>query len=455
MPSIAARPWTRSRNGIRSWRSGRARRSPSSSGCGAGASADDGAGRRVGRRGGAGPAASTDRVAGPEHHRAPVRPGPRGRPGGGDRLLRRAARGRAREGADRRREESRPREDPRARSRPRRRQYRGEPARGHRSPPRVVDPRLGRVPAHGRRGYRVHRGAGRADGRGAARASADAGAGVAPRSRAERERAAAAGGGVLSDLARPVHDDQRRHLYPRHAAAVRRPEHLRWTPGALPDGDAGRGRRASTGGHPAPRRAVPLSPGARRGFHELLGGSGGPRRADSPRGREALLLARASNRGGPAHGAGADRGERYFFLRGKIQSSQGAAADMNRPGIATPATRPTIPRKMSEMSVLHASSSRAMNPPVHSTSRTISISTGMFTGSPAIPTAERACLPMASPNTSTIRSEKPLITFGCSPKPSAEFTMPSTLTTRRTLSRLPRFARTVASRESPTSRATW
>jgi Phage integrase family len=105
-------------------------------------------------------------------------------------------------------------------------------------------------------------------------------------------------------------------------------------------------------------------------------------------------------------------GERYFFLRGRIQSSQGAAADMNRPGIATPATRPTIPRKMSEMSVLHASSSKAMNPPVHSTSRTISISTGMFTGSPAIPTAERACLPMASPNTSTIRSEKPLITFG-------------------------------------------
>ena len=38
-----------------------------------------------------------------------------------------------------------------------------------------------------------------------------------------------------------------------------------------------------------------------------------------------------------------------------------------------------------------------------------------ITGSPAIPTAERACLPTTSPNTSTMRSEKPLMTRGCSP----------------------------------------
>ena len=56
----------------------------------------------------------------------------------------------------------------------------------------------------------------------------------------------------------------------------------------------------------------------------------------------------------------------------------------------------------------------------YSTSRIISISTGMPKGSSPIPTAERAWRPL-SPNTSTIRSENPLITFGCSPKPSAEF----------------------------------
>lgn len=48
----------------------------------------------------------------------------------------------------------------------------------------------------------------------------------------------------------------------------------------------------------------------------------------------------------------------------------------------------------------------------YSTSRIISISTGMLKGSSATPTAERACLPIASPKTSTMRSEKPLMTFG-------------------------------------------
>src|SRR5439155_15123406 len=83
----------------------------------------------------------------------------------------------------------------------------------------------------------------------------------------------------------------------------------------------------------------------------------------------------------------------------------------------------------------------------YSTSTTISISTGMPIGSSAMPTAERACRPIASPKTSTMRSENPLITRGWSPKPSAEFTMPSTLTTRLTRSRLSTLARIVASRE--------
>src|SRR5439155_612843 len=68
---------------------------------------------------------------------------------------------------------------------------------------------------------------------------------------------------------------------------------------------------------------------------------------------------------------------------------------------------------------------------------------------------ERACLPIASPKTWTMRSEKPLITFGWSPKSSAELTMPSTFTTRFTLSRPPSCVRVVASSASPTVRATW
>jgi hypothetical protein len=42
-------------------------------------------------------------------------------------------------------------------------------------------------------------------------------------------------------------------------------------------------------------------------------------------------------------------------------------------------------------------------------------------------------------NTSTIKSENPFTTFGRSPKPSAEFTIPKTLTTRFTRSRLSRW----------------
>jgi hypothetical protein len=40
-------------------------------------------------------------------------------------------------------------------------------------------------------------------------------------------------------------------------------------------------------------------------------------------------------------------------------------------------------------------------------------------------------LPIASPKTSTIKSENPFMTFGWSPKPSAELTIPRTLTAQR------------------------
>src|SRR5439155_1520846 len=135
---------------------------------------------------------------------------------------------------------------------------------------------------------------------------------------------------------------------------------------------------------------------------------------------------------------------------GMIQSSHGATAAMNRPGSATPLMRPRMPRNVSEITVTARSSSTV----IYSTSTIISISTGICIGSEPMPTAERACLPICSPNTSTMRSEKPFMTLGCSPKSSVAFTMPSTFTMRLTLSRLPSCVRTVARRFSPTSRAT-
>src|SRR6185503_12318535 len=92
--------------------------------------------------------------------------------------------------------------------------------------------------------------------------------------------------------------------------------------------------------------------------------------------------------------------------------------------------------------------------PRHSTSTMHSISTGMPIGSEPMPTAERACLPL-SPSTSTNRSEQPLITFGWSVNSGTAFTMPSTFTTRFTLSRLPSSVRITASRSRPTERACW
>src|SRR2546425_2740421 len=72
-------------------------------------------------------------------------------------------------------------------------------------------------------------------------------------------------------------------------------------------------------------------------------------------------MARAADRGSPENAAAVDRSGCYdFFLSGRIQSSHGAAAAMNSPGIATPATRPTIERKTSEISIMQRSSKSAM-----------------------------------------------------------------------------------------------
>src|SRR5204863_9247563 len=82
----------------------------------------------------------------------------------------------------------------------------------------------------------------------------------------------------------------------------------------------------------------------------------------------------------------------------------------------------------------------------------ISISTAIFFGREHIPTAERACLPF-SPNTSTKRSEHPLITCGCCSKVGIAFTIPSTFTIRFTLLRSPICAFSVDSSEIPVNLA--
>ena len=73
--------------------------------------------------------------------------------------------------------------------------------------------------------------------------------------------------------------------------------------------------------------------------------------------------------------------------------------------------------------------------------------------SPCRPPSARACRPR--PSTSTNRSEQPLMTFGWSVNSGTAFTMPSTFTTRFTLSRLPSSWRITASRSRPTERACW
>src|SRR5262245_16615348 len=72
-----------------------------------------------------------------------------------------------------------------------------------------------------------------------------------------------------------------------------------------------------------------------------------------------------------------------------------------------------------------------------------------------MPTAERACFPIASPKTSTIKSENPFTTLGWSLKPSAELTIPRTLTMRFTRSRLPSAVRIFPSMINPACRADW
>src|SRR5215218_396656 len=84
--------------------------------------------------------------------------------------------------------------------------------------------------------------------------------------------------------------------------------------------------------------------------------------------------------------------------------------------------------------------------------RMTSISTEIWLGSEPMPTAERACLP-ASPNTSTNKSEQPLITFGCSLKSGTALTIPSIFTTKSTRSSEPSAWRVAASSPSPTRRA--
>ena len=69
---------------------------------------------------------------------------------------------------------------------------------------------------------------------------------------------AASGRRLLPDLARAVHDDQPRHVHPRHAPRLRGTQRVRRSLGALSDGDPGRGRGAAAGGDPAAGRAVSI-----------------------------------------------------------------------------------------------------------------------------------------------------------------------------------------------------
>src|SRR4030095_12426036 len=175
---------------------------------------------------------------------------------------------------------------------------------------------------------------------------------------------------LLSDLAPALHDDQPRHLHPRHAGGGGRAERLRGGREALSGGHAGRGCRGGRGGHPAARRTVSLPPGPPERLRAVRRPTGGAGRPGSPCGRQAAALA--------------------------------------------PTTAAVWRRGWARLPL---------------TSRIISIWPGVPAASEPMPTAERACRPF-SPKTSTIRSEKPLITFGCSVKLSTALTMPSTLTTR-------------------------
>src|SRR5262245_12149257 len=81
-----------------------------------------------------------------------------------------------------------------------------------------------------------------------------------------------------------------------------------------------------------------------------------------------------------------------------------------------------------------------------------STSTQMPRGSSVTPIAVREWRP-ASPNTSTMRSEKPSSTSACWSKPGALFTIPNAFTIWRTRFRLPSAFRTVDRTARPTRRA--
>src|SRR5262249_23631269 len=113
------------------------------------------------------------------------------------------------------------------------------------------------------------------------------------RGRAGPSRRTRPGTGLLRDLAGAVHDHRPRHVRARHAARVWRRERLRRPPRALPDGDTGRGRPAPARRGPASPRAVPPPAPALSRFRGVPG-------ARPPRGRQAVLLARAAHRRGAA-----------------------------------------------------------------------------------------------------------------------------------------------------------
>src|ERR1700687_239887 len=88
----------------------------------------------------------------------------------------------------------------------------------------------------------------------------------------------------------------------------------------------------------------------------------------------------------------------------------------------------------------------------HATSNKPSTSMAASAGRAETPTVVRAWRPL-SPNTSTIRSDAPFITFGPSVKPGAELMKPPSRTTRVTLSRSPSAPLTCARRLTAQARA--
>src|SRR5206468_3257584 len=142
-------------------------------------------------------------------------------------------------------------------------------------------------------------------------------------------------------------------------------------PPALSGGHASGGRRGPAGGHPASRRALSLPTGAREGLLAVPGDARRAGRPHSPDGRKAPVLVRsadcACSRGaaGPARPGG---------------GGAGLTQRLDRPALAL--RRGFRERRVPAL----APDDRGFG----STSRIISISTGMPMGNSAMPTAERA-----------------------------------------------------------------